>query len=753
MKRTSRFKLASSSMFFKLMLSFLSVIILLAAFNISSYIYLSNKLYNEIVRYNELGIKQTVESYENHFRMTQNMILSLTQSDQWISNVGILSQVKENRRYDIIDEVKSELAALYTNPFLHFDNLILYFKEAGYVLEKEGTSSMENMFTKYYYSEHYSPEFWSSVSTNDYLLQVFPASVFTEKTMNVVRSLGTQLPIIIKAVPYKEVYCIIMMNPDKLYAAYAEAGNTPFYILDQYGTLLFNSHPSTEARSPDLFQEGKHHEQYGDHYYFYEKGANTGFTYVRVAPTASIASELVKLNILLLTLLITAILISIITSVIFSWRLNHPLRLIIDTLEHKQADALPTSKIKEFAIISERMSSMMKTNKRIQVDLDKKNTWVRQYAYTNKVKNIPMTLNLAELEESVHVNKPYAAILYEINCKDPDMDIRQEIQLLQKLIHSLYSSSVEELVTLQIEQNQLMSLLFNPSPQSEMIETLHTLKQLLRADDFLILTIAASPVHSQEIPFTSTYEQLSKLLKEKKLSGETQILTHRGDSSTRAFFIKIAQREELQTRLMSGKEDLVFEWIDKHLLQMMQMDAASEDFQAFARGVSEQAEMTLIRLNLLEHARAINSSSFDCFGRFYSIQQYKEWFRKQLRPALAAILTKTEEKDPITSYVTDYLYNNLREDINLDLIADKLKITPGYLSSYFKEKTGTNFSDYLNDLRVSRAKELLMNAELRIQDVAGLIGYQNVNSFIRMFKRYSGITPGEYRKRNTGNSI
>lgn len=85
-------------------------------------------------------------------------------------------------------------------------------------------------------------------------------------------------------------------------------------------------------------------------------------------------------------------------------------------------------------------------------------------------------------------------------------------------------------------------------------------------------------------------------------------------------------------------------------------------------------------------------------------------------------------------------------------MADKLHITPGHLSSYFKEKTGTNFSDYLNELRIGRAKELLLNPELRIQDVAAAVGYQNVNSFIRMFKRSSGVTPGEYRKRAAGST-
>ena len=112
---TNRFAL--NGLFVKLMLSFLSVILILASFNLFSHLYLSNKVYQEMVRQNELGLAQTVEGYENHFRLTQNMILALIQSDTWTANLGILSHLKDNRRYDIPAEVKADLSTLYTNPF------------------------------------------------------------------------------------------------------------------------------------------------------------------------------------------------------------------------------------------------------------------------------------------------------------------------------------------------------------------------------------------------------------------------------------------------------------------------------------------------------------------------------------------------------------------------------------------------------------------------------------------------------------
>ncbi|WP_309121897.1 helix-turn-helix domain-containing protein [Paenibacillus sp.] len=80
-------------------------------------------------------------------------------------------------------------------------------------------------------------------------------------------------------------------------------------------------------------------------------------------------------------------------------------------------------------------------------------------------------------------------------------------------------------------------------------------------------------------------------------------------------------------------------------------------------------------------------------------------------------------------------------------IAEKLDITGGYLSTYFKEKTGMNFLDAVNDVRIRKARELLDRASgLKIQDVAARVGYQNLNSFNRMFKKFTGLTPSEYRQ-------
>ena len=73
-------------------------------------------------------------------------------------------------------------------------------------------------------------------------------------------------------------------------------------------------------------------------------------------------------------------------------------------------------------------------------------------------------------------------------------------------------------------------------------------------------------------------------------------------------------------------------------------------------------------------------------------------------------------------------------------------MVPRYISKVFKDETGEGLLDHINRLRIQQAKKIMQNKNLVLEDVAGQVGFTNVNSFIRVFKKYEGITPGKYRE-------
>ena len=80
------------------------------------------------------------------------------------------------------------------------------------------------------------------------------------------------------------------------------------------------------------------------------------------------------------------------------------------------------------------------------------------------------------------------------------------------------------------------------------------------------------------------------------------------------------------------------------------------------------------------------------------------------------------------------------------MFAERLNLTSAYISWYFKDKLGINLIDYLNDFRIKKAFEFMDNSQLKIKDIAQKVGISNTNTFTRLFKKYSGYTPMDYRK-------
>jgi len=93
-----------------------------------------------------------------------------------------------------------------------------------------------------------------------------------------------------------------------------------------------------------------------------------------------------------------------------------------------------------------------------------------------------------------------------------------------------------------------------------------------------------------------------------------------------------------------------------------------------------------------------------------------------------------------------YLSDHLHENIGLPDVAHHVQMSVSSVSAIFKEETGSTLYDYLTHLRMSRACQLLLDTELKISEIAGQVGYQNENSFIRTFRKHKATTPGKFRE-------
>lgn len=100
--------------------------------------------------------------------------------------------------------------------------------------------------------------------------------------------------------------------------------------------------------------------------------------------------------------------------------------------------------------------------------------------------------------------------------------------------------------------------------------------------------------------------------------------------------------------------------------------------------------------------------------------------------------------EKIINKIKEYIMNNYK-DANLEDASRLVYLSANYISKYFKKYTGLNFSDYLLQVRMNKAAELLLNIQYKTYEVSEMVGYSNSKNFARAFKSYSGKSPREYR--------
>mgnify|MGYP001378607965 CR=1 FL=1 len=137
----------------------------------------------------------------------------------------------------------------------------------------------------------------------------------------------------------------------------------------------------------------------------------------------------------------------------------------------------------------------------------------------------------------------------------------------------------------------------------------------------------------------------------------------------------------------------------------------------------------------------------DLFQRDFTADEFEVYMKEQIAAIIKATEWQLQQKQNQTlEKAVEYIRCHYGRDISLDDVAEHTRMSGSYFSSFFKQETGETFIEYLTRLRMEKAKSLMMNAELRLYEIARLVGYQDVKYFSRLFKRHLGVTPAEYRQ-------
>ena len=176
--------------------------------------------------------------------------------------------------------------------------------------------------------------------------------------------------------------------------------------------------------------------------------------------------------------------------------------------------------------------------------------------------------------------------------------------------------------------------------------------------------------------------------------------------------------------------------------QVFRKAPSEAQFDKTAKLISEwgvEADMKKVREAYFD-TRVVSNRQYASSVRLLSI------FAQHLSIVSNQVVVQQQTAEPpVITRAKHFIHEHQSEDLSLGQVAKAVNTSTFYFCKMFKKATGLNFTDYLSRVRIEKAKNLLLNPNLRISEIAYEVGFQSLTHFNRVFKKIVGQSPTEYR--------
>lgn len=205
----------------------------------------------------------------------------------------------------------------------------------------------------------------------------------------------------------------------------------------------------------------------------------------------------------------------------------------------------------------------------------------------------------------------------------------------------------------------------------------------------------------------------------KEIEYLNKIIIEKNEDKTLEYIEKIFKNEEL------APEDIY----DLSIKILLLIDKISEDFRLSKNYKDETLSSVIV-------------SIYDAS----TIDRIKEIITNQVIELSKVMNTNIVKYTPIVQQVVNYIDERYFEEVSLKTLSQKYNINSSYLGQIFTKEVGYSFSEYLNKIRNMKAKELILNTNMKINDIAKEVGYYETSYFYRKFKEFYGVSPATLRE-------
>lgn len=294
---------------------------------------------------------------------------------------------------------------------------------------------------------------------------------------------------------------------------------------------------------------------------------------------------------------------------------------------------------------------------------------------------------------------------------------------------------------------------FNEKETNKILEDLFLVIQgeILKVMDNTI-SVGIGDCHSEKTGIRLSYFEANEAIKRKILYGYGSIIKWKSSSSEDyKYFYPVNMEKHIFNYLNVGS----MVDIDREVKEMIEEIKAMEEIsydnitQIFNQLIGSTIKYLVDENTNISY---IYGSGYNIYQKL-STKETLEDIKLLLLDFYSRIIQyKKKSADESLEYmdiIEGYIKNNYQKDIDFDDMVKFTGISYSYIRKIFKENTGKSIIEYTNRLRIDEAKIRLRETDKSLPEIASCIGYNNNQSFARFFKKYEGITPGEYRNLNS----
>ncbi|AGF58047.1 two-component system response regulator YesN [Clostridium saccharoperbutylacetonicum] len=266
------------------------------------------------------------------------------------------------------------------------------------------------------------------------------------------------------------------------------------------------------------------------------------------------------------------------------------------------------------------------------------------------------------------------------------------------------------------------------------------------------LNIGVGNAYNQLYSIYKSYLNAKEALKYKYVLGTNKLiqLTELAEIRKKNFVYPIEKEKALINSILIGRDDslnMLRELVGE-IASMLNFDIFSINI-AFTQVVYNIYNNVLKKYSFLEDIYDLSQITNIGFLGVETLENIEKQLIGNINKLILIIKEyNLNQGDNIVQRACEYVLTHIDEDITLTAIANNFNISKNYLCSIFKQQTGENFLEYTTKAKMERAKILLKKYNYKVYEVSDMLGYKETAYFGKLFKKYTGYTPAEYKKCN-----